>query len=276
MNVQDALAIGVEMLRGVGIDDPVRDARKLMAACLGIEQGRLTLHLHEELEAVPEAVFFADISERREGKPISQLLGWRDFYGYRFELGPEVLDPRPDTETLVDAALSQPFSEVLDLGTGSGCILLTLLAERPEAIGIGTDISASALALAHINSSALEVENRCALIESNWFDAVGGRYDLIVSNPPYIAVREMADLQPELSYEPRIALTDERDGLSAYRIIVPGAGAHLVPGGRLLVEIGWQQGAAVSEMFKAAGFDAITVIPDLDGRDRVVSGVWPK
>lgn len=274
MTVQTALMTGTEMLREAGIDDPARDARKLMAACLGVDPARLTLHLHDDLEGRAEAVYLAHITERSAGRPVSQLLGWRDFYGRRFEVSSEVLDPRPETETLIEAALGAPFGTVLDLGTGSGCILLTLLAERPGATGVGSDVSGPALEVTARNARTLGVDDRAKLIESDWFEGVDGRFDLIVSNPPYIASDEMAALAPELRHEPRMALTDEADGLSAYREIVAQAGAYLVPGGRLLVEIGWQQGQAVAAFFKASGFADVLVLPDLDGRDRVVAGRW--
>ncbi|MEJ1991867.1 MAG: peptide chain release factor N(5)-glutamine methyltransferase [Maritimibacter sp.] len=272
MTVQAALALGRARLEEAGIDNAMGDARRLMAAALGIETGRLTLHARDALSAEAEAVFFQGISDRTARKPVSHILGGREFYGRWFKVTGDVLDPRPETETLIEQALSEEFSEVLDLGTGTGCILLTLLAERLEATGIGADKSSAALAVAERNASDLGLADRAALVESDWFGAVGGQFDLIVSNPPYIALDEMPALAPELSYEPRMALTDEGDGLTAYRIIAAGAGAHLRPGGRLLVEIGAGQGAAVAELFRAAGFADVVVLPDLDGRDRVVKG----
>ncbi|PIE10067.1 MAG: protein-(glutamine-N5) methyltransferase, release factor-specific [Rhodobacterales bacterium] len=263
------------MLRDAGIESAQKDARLFMAACLDIDPGRVTLHLRDPLDAVPEAVFLADIHDRKARKPVSHILGHRDFYGRRFTVTSDVLDPRPETETLIAAALETPFSEVLDLGTGSGAILVTLLAERPQATGIGSDLSKPALRVAHENAQAHGALDRCALIASDWYDAIGGRFDLIVSNPPYIALEEMPELAPELSFEPRMALTDEADGLTAYRAIAAGAGDHLSPGGRLMVEIGWQQGAAVAGLFKAAGLTDVSVRSDLDGRDRVVIGHAP-
>ena len=141
MIVQAALAMAVKMLKQAKVDDPVRDARVLMAACLDIPVGRLTLHAHDEFEDAPEAAFFADIGQRAARTPVSHLLGYRDFYGRRFQVTPEVLDPRGDTETLIAAALAVPFKDVLDLGTGSGCILVTLLAQRGAVTGIGVDVS---------------------------------------------------------------------------------------------------------------------------------------
>ena len=272
MILRDVLSIGAGELRKAGIEEAMRDARRLMAGALGVEAGRLTLMERDELNPVTVAEFHDSIRQRCEGVPVSHLLGWREFYGRRFEVNRDVLDPRPETEALIAEALREPFEEVLDLGSGSGCILLTLLAERPEASGVGTDLSPGALTVAKRNAEGLEAAGRCALIESDWFGAVRGKYDLVVSNPPYIAADEMGGLARELSHEPRMALTDEADGLNAYRAIAAGAGVHLRPQGRLLVEIGWRQGAAVAALFEAAGFADVRVLPDLDGRDRVVAG----
>ena len=187
-----------------------------------------------------------------------------------------MLDPRPETETLIAAALEAPFARVLDLGTGSGAILVTLLAETPMATGVGTDISPAALAIAGENALRHGVDGRIVLPVSDWWADVGGVYDLIVSNPPYVAEDEMAGLAPEVrDWEPKAALTDGADGLSAYRAIAPAASRHLAPGGRLILEIGAGQGPAVRDILRAAGFAEVSVHPDLDGRDRVVSGRMP-
>lgn len=275
MIVQEALALGTRLLQEAGIDGAARDARRLMAAFLEVEPGRVTLHLQDEFDPLVEENFISAILERKARRPISHLLGYRDFYGRRFEVSSDVLDPRGDTETLIEAALEVRFCRVLDLGTGSGCILLTLLAERAGATGLGTDNSPQALHVAERNAEALMLRDRARLIEADWFDGVTGDFDLIVSNPPYIAAGEMAGLAPELSYEPRGALTDEGDGLSAYRIITAGARTHLRPGGWLIVEIGATQGANVRRMFDRAGLNDIAVRPDLEGRDRVVMGRNP-
>ncbi|HRO15392.1 MAG TPA: peptide chain release factor N(5)-glutamine methyltransferase, partial [Paracoccus sp. (in: a-proteobacteria)] len=201
----------------------------------------------------------------------SQIVGWRDFWKHRFRVTRDTLDPRPETETLVAAALDRPWRTVLDLGTGTGAILLSLLADRPGAAGLGVDLSPAALDVARANAAALGIN--AAFAQSDWFSAVHGQFDLIVSNPPYIAAAEMAGLSPEVrDWEPRAALTDEGDGLGAYRAIAAGAGAHLAPGGWMMVEIGPGQGAAVAGLFCAAGLHQVTVAPDLDGRDRLVSG----
>ena len=213
------------------------------------------------------------IKDRLDRRPVSRILGEREFWGRCFKVTEATLDPRPETETLVELALAEPFSQVLDLGTGTGCILISLLAERPDATGVGTDISDQAVLVAGDNAERHEVADRLILPLSGWFDSIGGRFDLIVSNPPYIAGEEMSTLEPEVrDHDPRIALTDGGDGLSAYRAIAAGAPDHLTAGGRLLVEIGPTQAGAVTGLFRAAGLEDITVHPDLDGRDRVVSG----
>ncbi|WP_306115892.1 MULTISPECIES: peptide chain release factor N(5)-glutamine methyltransferase [unclassified Roseovarius] len=270
MSEAEAIARGARLLAKHGIPDPQREARLLWRAAFP----RRHVDYEDATNGGMERLFDTLISRRCDLEPMSHLLGYRDFYEHRFEISGDALDPRPETETLVIAALEVPFSDVLDLGTGSGCILLSLLAARPEAAGVGTDLSDKALAVARRNTAALELDHRVTLIASDWFSEVRGTFDLVVSNPPYIAAEEMAALAPELSYEPRMALTDEGDGLSAYRAITKGAGAHLVAGGHLMVEIGWTQGAAVAKMFREAGFQEVGIVPDLDGRDRVVSGIW--
>ncbi len=216
--------------------------------------------------------FAALVARRAALEPLSHLLGYRDFYKHRFYVTSDVLDPRPDTETLIEAALAVSFRSVLDLGTGSGCILLSLLADCRDSVGVGTDMSAAALTVAQRNAAQLGV-SQVQFVTSDWFDAVEGQFDLIVSNPPYIAADEMTDLQPEVrDHEPRLALTDEADGLSCYRTIIAAAPDYLTDDGHLLVEIGPTQGPAVSAMFAAQGFAKIRVIDDLDGRNRVVFG----
>lgn len=214
------------------------------------------------------------VDRRARREPISHITGTRAFWMHDFQVTADVLDPRPDTETLVDSALAHPFDTVLDLGTGSGCILLSLLHERPVACGLGTDVSDAALRVARRNAAAVGVSNRAEWRVSDWFTDVTGTFDLIVSNPPYIARSEMPDLAPELAFEPRGALTDEGDGLSAYRAITAGAPRFLAAGGRLMVEIGPTQARDVTAFFHAAGLENVTTHPDLDGRDRVISGVF--
>ena len=275
MIVQQAIANAVQSLKQAEVADPVRDARLLMAACLGIPVGRLTLHTQEGLSDAAKTAFFEQIEQREQRVPVSHLLGAREFYGRTFKVTPDVLDPRGDTETLIEAALQVPFDTVLDLGTGSGCILITLLAERAKATGIGVDLSERAVAVATQNAALLAVEGRSDFVVGDWYERVAGQFDLIVSNPPYIAADEMSGLSAELSHEPRMALSDEADGLSCYRVIAKAAGRHLNAGGWLIVEIGPTQGAAVSAMFKDAGLTQVEIRPDLDRRERVVLGKKP-
>lgn len=270
MSVQAALRAGAARLGAAGISEGAREARLLMAAALGLDPSRMTLHLHDDLGPEGAARFEALVARRAAREPMSHILGQRQFYGRAFKVTGAVLDPRPETECLVAAALEEGFERVLDLGTGSGCILLSLLAEREGAQGLGADVSAVALDVARENAARLGLASRAAFQEADWFKGITGQYDLIVSNPPYIGIAEMPELAPELAHEPRAALTDEGDGLSAYRAIAAGVLAHLVPGGRILVEIGRTQGADVARIFAEAGLQAVELRQDLDGRDRVV------
>ena len=268
----EAMVAATARLRAAGVTDPARDARVLLAHAARIEAARVTLIAPEDLEPEIEERYDQLISLRAVRVPVSHLLGERDFYGRRFKISREVLDPRPETETLIEAALAQPFDRVLDLGTGSGAILVTLLAETPQATGVGVDLSEAACLQASANAVLHRVQSRADILQSDWFGRVTGLFDLIVSNPPYIAADEMPGLSDEVrQHEPEMALTDGGDGLSAYRAIAKEAPRHLIPGGRLLVEIGPTQGEAVTEIFARAGFSALSVLQDLDRRDRVVS-----
>lgn len=268
----DLLRDAVAKLRAAGIVDPMADARVLLAHAAGIAMDRLSLHL-ADLATEEGARAFSFLIERRAARePVSHLTGYRLFWGRAFSVSSDVLDPRPETETLIAAALEKPYHRVLDLGLGSGCILMTLLAESATAQGVGVDLSKSALRVAQTNAERLGVAQRVAFCEGSWFAGVTGRFDLIVSNPPYIAADEMAELQPEVrDHEPRMALTDDADGLTAYRAIAAGVCDHLAPQGRVLLEIGPTQGQAVAGMLAAAGLQDISILKDLDGRDRVVS-----
>ncbi len=269
------LAKGVRQLTDAGVPDAPRDARRLLAHAVGIEAGRLTLILPEPVTQEAEARFAALLQRRAGREPVSHLLGYREFYGRRFKVTRNVLDPRPETEILIEVALQDAFASVIDLGTGSGCILLTLLAEMPEARGVGTDLSEDACRVAEDNMHALDLGERAAILRTSWADGIEGQVDLVVSNPPYIGLDEMDGLSPEVhDHEPHMALTDGGDGLSAYRAISQQAAGLLRVGGRLIVEIGPTQAVAVAQMFADNGFEKVRVIQDLDGRDRVVSGEY--
>jgi release factor glutamine methyltransferase len=276
VKAQDALRLAVPRLAAAGVEDAARDARVLLAHALGVAPDRLTLHLPDQMPE-PQANAYDEALVAREARqPVSQITGKRLFWGLPFKVTRDTLDPRPETETLVAEALKRPFLKVLDLGTGTGCILLSCLKGMPMAQGVGTDISEAVLEVASGNASNLGLAGRVRFLQSDWFAKVSGAFDLIVSNPPYIAADEMPALAPEVrDWEPHLALTPGGDGLDAYRAIARGAGARLMPGGRILVEIGPTQGKAVSAMFAQSGLDDIRVLPDLDGRDRVVAAVKP-
>jgi release factor glutamine methyltransferase len=270
--LQDHLVWAIAELTAAGIEDPATDARRLMAQTLGLAPHAVTLSRDRVLDTPEGARFRASIAERKGHRPVSKITGHRAFWKHDFIVTDATLDPRPETEMLVAAALAAPFAKMLDLGTGTGCILLSCLADRPMAQGTGTDISAAALAVAAQNADALNLTTHVTFQQADWFAGVDGRFDLIVSNPPYIAADEMAGLAPEVrDWDPHLALTPGGDGLGAYRKIAAGAGARLNPGGRLLLEIGPTQADAVTALLARAGFTAIAVLPDLDGRDRVVS-----
>jgi release factor glutamine methyltransferase len=274
MTGAEALRAAGPRLQHAGVEGAGRDLRLLLAFALGIPSDRLTLVLDDPLSTTAAARFEAAVLARVSRQPVSQIVGGRQFWGRWFRVTPDVLDPRPETETLIAAALDGAFRRVLDLGTGSGAILVTLLAERGEATGTGVDLSEAALAVAAGNALSHSVAERAVFVQSDWLRAVSGTFDLVVSNPPYIAETEMTGLSPEvLQWEPRLALTPGGDGLEAYRRILRDVGSVLAPSGRVLLEIGAGQGSAVAALCRAAGLQAVRVLQDMDGRDRVVSAV---
>lgn len=277
MTVRAALAAGAARLAAAGVPDPARDARRLMAAALDLAPDRLTLVAGDTLPAAARATFERMLGERERFRPVSQITGRRAFWGREFAVTGAVLDPRPETETLVALALAgRPAASVLDLGVGSGAILVTLLAEWLGARGLGVDIDAAALAVARANAEALGVRGRARFRAGDWTEGVAERFELVVANPPYIAEAELDELAPDVrDWEPRHALTAGPSGLESYRRLAPAIPAVLAPGGRALVEIGAGQGAAVAALFRAAGFARVAVHPDLDGRDRVVEAAEP-
>lgn len=276
MTFSQALHRAIPRLQAAGIADAARDARLLLAHATGIAPDRLTLHLPDGVTAAAEARFEVAITARCAHQPVSQITGARLFWGRSFRVTGDVLDPRPETEVLVAAALEQPFAQVLDLGTGTGAILLSCLGDRPQARGLGTDISAAALSIARQNADDLGLASRVRFLQSDWCLAVTGRFDLIVSNPPYLAAGEIAGLARDVrDWEPHLALTPGGDGLDAYRRIAEQAPDLLLPGGRLIVEIGPTQGQAVAGLFGAAGLRISALRQDLDGRDRVLLALKP-
>ncbi len=274
MTLREALVMGTRRLREAGLDGAPRDARALLAASAGIAPDRVLLEA--DMEVPDPARFDAMIARRIDGEPVSKIIGERLFWGRMFKVTEDTLDPRPETETLIAAALEGgPVERVADLGTGSGIIAVTLLAEWPEAHAVATDISAEALAIARENAERHGVGARLRTermpVAEAWFPDGMERCDLILSNPPYISEEEMAGLSREVhDHDPHIALTPGGDGLAPYRAIAASGRAFLRPGGRIMVEIGWRQGEAVTEIFRAAGFETVSCLPDMDGRDRVI------
>jgi release factor glutamine methyltransferase len=238
-------------------------------------QGKLFQLDHEISE--DSYVFFKTLLEKRlKFQPISQIIGQRYFWKSKFLVTSDVLDPRPDTETLIEHALSLgKFNRILDLGTGSGCILLSLLNEYKEANGIGIDISKKALNIAKKNADLLNLKHRALFKLGNWCENIAGKFDLIVSNPPYISEYEMTNLSKDvLNWEPRIALTPEGDGLEAYKYILNGAKKLLKPNGKLILEIGYNQRDDVSYLLKSNNYKNITFIKDINNKDRIISASW--
>lgn len=272
--VQSLLVAAGRRLAAAGIE--AGDARALLAHVLAVPRDRLILMGPDNVTPEVAARFETALQARLDRRPVSKITGRRLFWGREFHVTDDVLDPRPETESLIAEALAGPAPKrLLDIGSGTGCIPLTLLAEWSEAqaVAVAVDVSEAALQITRKNAEALGVSARLQPLLSDWFDAVEGRFDLITSNPPYISDAEMQELSPEVfHHDPHLALTPGGDGLTPYSVLARGAMTHLCEGGRILVEIGWKQGAAVATIFQEAGLRDVKVLPDMDGRDRVVSG----
>lgn len=268
--------VWIARLRAAGVPDATGDFRRIFRWAYGVGTTDPEPQTRDAPNALALRMLDLGVSEREMRRPVSQIIGKREFWKGTFKVTHDVLDPRPETELLVELGIQDPFDRVLDLGTGSGCIVISLLMECPDALGVGTDISEKALQVAGENAESMGVAERVTLRLSDWYDEVGGCFDLIVSNPPYIAEDEFRELPPEVrSYEPHAALAGGVDGLSAYRAIVLGARHHLTPGGRLLVEIGSTQADEVRNLLADAGLESVAVHADLDGRNRVVAARNP-
>jgi release factor glutamine methyltransferase len=257
---------------------PGLDAEILLAHALGVARARLRSH-PEEVPAADAATRFLDLIARRAaGEPVAYILGRKDFWTIELSVSTAVLVPRPETELLVERALAlDPGGDarVADLGTGSGAIALALASARPLWRIVATDISAAALAVARANAAALEL-TRVEMIQGDWLGCLSARrFQLILSNPPYVAAADPALAQPELMREPRLALVAAEDGLAALRAIIRTAPEHLEPGGWLLLEHGAAQAAAVAGALVARGFAQVRCHRDLAGRERMTEGQWP-
>ena len=268
------LAAAMRRLAAAGSPTPQLDARLLLEAAAGLSREEMILEPARRLEPSALSRFEDLLIRRARHEPVSRILGEREFYGRRFRVTPAVLDPRPDTETLVEAALrAMPAApRILDLGTGSGAIIVTLLAERPDAAGVAVDLSPDALAVAAMNAQASGVMGRLTLLEGSWFTPVTGSFDLIVSNPPYIGSAAVAGLDPDVrEHDPLLALDGGPDGLAAYRAIAREATSFLKPDGMVMVEIGAGQADDVAAIFADAGFVAAGRFADLAGHIRCLA-----
>jgi len=274
--VSDSLAAAAQRLRG---EEARIDAEVLLLHVLGKPRAWLYAHADDDLPAQQQAAFDALVQRRIAGEPVAYLTGSREFWSLHLDVSPATLIPRADTERLVELALDRlprgQDLQVADLGTGSGAIALAIARERPQAQVVATDASAAALAVACGNASKNNIFN-VEFIQGSWFAAVPGRrFDLIASNPPYIAAGDAHLSQGDLRYEPPGALASGADGLDDIRLIAAAAGAHLRDGGWLLLEHGYDQGAAVRALLQAAGFVDVATWQDLAGHDRVSGGQWP-
>lgn len=273
--VAEFLNDAARILKDAGNQDPRREARLLLAEVSGLAPALLIAYPEREL-ADPDKVMAA-VHRRAAGEPVSRILGKRAFWKDEFLIGPDTLDPRPDTETVIEEVIDRMSDRamvrrILDLGVGSGCLLLSLLREFPAARGFGVDINAGAIAATRANAQALHLDERVDATVGNWFDGVSGEFDIIVSNPPYIPSADIADLDREVrEHDPVRALDGGADGLDCYRTIIPAARRHLAPGGLLAVEVGVGQAQAVSSFCVNEGLAHILVRRDLAGIERCVS-----
>ncbi len=269
----------IARLAEAGIKEAARDVDVLLEESLGLSALDFLLE-PDQVVSQPCAEEFGRLLDRRlQREPVSQILGQRDFWSLRFKVTRDCLTPRPDSETLIEAALealpdkTAPL-DVIDFGTGSGCLLLSLLSEFPNARGTAVDLSQQALTIARENAQNLEYVERCHFLQSDWDAALptDRRFDVVLCNPPYIGLHEAADLESDVrEYEPHMALFAEEEGLREYRRLTEIIPRRIKPGGQVFLEIGHLQGAAVSELFAQTSAQNIRVLPDLAGRDRCVT-----
>ncbi len=275
----EALREAVRTLSETGVDAPAREARLLLSDVLRTSAAEVIGIEDEPSSPTQLDQFRAAVDRRAKHTPLSRIRGWREFYGRRFAVTDDVLDPRPETEHLVEEGLKRlpPGGRVLELGVGSGCVLLTLLLEQPLATGVGVERSPGALKMARTAAEEFEVQDRVRFIEGCWEAALGEPpFDLIVSNPPYIPTADIADLAPEVrDHDPRMALDGGPDGLDAYRAIVPLASQLLAAGGWLVLEVGAGQAGEVRAMMAMQGLKELMRVNDLAGHARVVLGRRP-
>ena len=272
MKLKEVLADTAIKLSGSGIEGAARDARILTAKALGTPISELSLKINEQ---VPEKII-ADLEKltlrRIDKEPISKILGKREFWGRSFSINKKVLDPRADTETLIEFVIEKPVKSVLELGTGSGAIAVTLACEWKHVHLTAVDISEDAISMAKINAEKFNVQNKIHFLKSDWFETVRGSFDLIISNPPYIGLIEKDEIAAEVvKYDPEIALFAGRDGLEAYKRIIPNLTKFLNPDGLVILETSASQSYQVKNMMNAVGFIDAKIVKDLSGKDRLVA-----
>ncbi|HEX2859486.1 MAG TPA: peptide chain release factor N(5)-glutamine methyltransferase [Alphaproteobacteria bacterium] len=273
-----AWRLAQKTLEDGGIFPAPREGQRIVAHLLGRELMQLQEVERQELSPQNDYLLDEILERRLKREPLAYILGYADFYGHTWAVGPQVLIPRHDTETLVEAALKalKDGNLIVEVGVGSGAVLGSILLARPAVRGVGIDISPEARTMAIDNLEAVKVLHRCKLLLGDTLAPFEGMADVIISNPPYIAEAEWAALEPDVrDFEPKLALAAGVDGLGVYRNLVPQAFAKLKPGGTLLVEIGANQSLPVGALFTQAGFTNVRTLPDLAGRDRVVMGRKP-
>lgn len=280
--VRDLLSAAIQTLNAAGIDGARLDAQVLLADVLGVDRMALITDPDRVLSADESAAFDDFVRRRAAREPVSHILGRREFWSLPFKVTPATLAPRPDSETLVAAVLDYTRERglgdkpirILDLGTGTGCLILALLHELSRATGVGVDRSVAAVAVAEENAASLGLAGRFDVVVGDWTAplAEAERFDIIISNPPYISDQEFAELDEDVArYEPAGALKGGTDGLDAYRALLPGAVRHLAPNGALFLEIGASQAQAVGDLCRTSGLGRVSTVPDLAGRDRVIT-----
>lgn len=271
INAKQALAVATQRLKHAGVSQPHLDARLLLQYALSISHEVLVAEPDRLLDEAEQEQYDALVARRAKREPLAYITGSREFWGMEFYVTPYTLDPRPDSETLIEAALEHISDKnaplgVLDLGTGSGCLLLALLSELPAAKGLGIDKSKGAVQVARRNVDKLCLSERAAIRKGNWAEGLNMQFDVVLSNPPYIAKNLLQELMPEVAhYEPHMALTDEADGLQCYRDIAVQLNSVLTDDGFAVIELGQGQVEAVALLFKDCGFTVVEIRNDLQG-----------